>query len=222
MLPASSGRHPAGRRVLAVGAHADDIEIGCGGTILHLAAAGFPLHVTWVVLAAAGVREREAAGSAAVPEGRRADDRGPQGVPRRLLSPGQGPRSRRCSRTSRAGSPRPGHRPPPRRRPPGPSPGRRAHLEHLPRPSGARVRDPEVRRGPGQPQPVRACRSPPASARWTCCWSSSQPARPPLVHGRHLLGNAAPARRRVEFAVRVRRGVPLPQGDAGPARGGAQ
>ena len=51
--------------VLAVGAHADDIEIGCGGTILHLAAAGFPLHVTWVVLAAAGVREREAVASAA-------------------------------------------------------------------------------------------------------------------------------------------------------------
>ena len=51
--------------VLAVGAHADDIEIGGGGTILHLAAAGFPLRVTWVVLAAAGVREREAVASAA-------------------------------------------------------------------------------------------------------------------------------------------------------------
>jgi LmbE family N-acetylglucosaminyl deacetylase len=51
--------------VLAVGAHADDIEIGCGGTILHLAVAGFPLRVTWVVLAAAGVREREAVASAA-------------------------------------------------------------------------------------------------------------------------------------------------------------
>jgi LmbE family N-acetylglucosaminyl deacetylase len=58
---------PPGRpvHVLAVGAHADDIEIGCGGTILHLAAGGFPLQVTWVVLAAAGVREREALGSAA-------------------------------------------------------------------------------------------------------------------------------------------------------------
>jgi LmbE family N-acetylglucosaminyl deacetylase len=52
-------------KVLVVGAHADDIEIGCGGTVLHLAAGGFPLRVTWVVLAAAGVREREAVGSAA-------------------------------------------------------------------------------------------------------------------------------------------------------------
>jgi LmbE family N-acetylglucosaminyl deacetylase len=60
-------RRPDGRafQVLAVGAHADDIEIGCGGTILHLAAGGFPLHVTWLVLSAAGVREREAVGSAA-------------------------------------------------------------------------------------------------------------------------------------------------------------
>jgi hypothetical protein len=34
---------PQGRalEVLVVGAHADDIEIGCGGTVLHLAAGGF-------------------------------------------------------------------------------------------------------------------------------------------------------------------------------------
>ena len=59
-------RGPHGRpfELLVVGAHADDIEIGCGGTILQLAAGGFPLRVTWVVLAASGVREREAAGSA--------------------------------------------------------------------------------------------------------------------------------------------------------------
>jgi LmbE family N-acetylglucosaminyl deacetylase len=61
-LPRTDGR---AFEVLVVGAHADDIEIGCGGTVLHLATAGFPLHVTWVVLAANGVREREAVASAA-------------------------------------------------------------------------------------------------------------------------------------------------------------
>jgi LmbE family N-acetylglucosaminyl deacetylase len=50
--------------VLAIGAHADDIEIGCGGTLLGLAAAGLRLRVTWVVLSAAGAREREAVQSA--------------------------------------------------------------------------------------------------------------------------------------------------------------
>ena len=59
------GPHGRAFELLVVGAHADDIEIGCGGTILHLAAGGFPLNVTWVVLAASGVREREAAASAA-------------------------------------------------------------------------------------------------------------------------------------------------------------
>jgi LmbE family N-acetylglucosaminyl deacetylase len=51
--------------VLVIGAHADDIEIGCGGTILHVATGEQPLKVTWVVLAAAGVREQEAVDSAA-------------------------------------------------------------------------------------------------------------------------------------------------------------
>lgn len=51
-------------RVLAVGAHADDIEIGCGGTLLSWIRSGEPVDVTWVVLAAAGAREVEARSSA--------------------------------------------------------------------------------------------------------------------------------------------------------------
>jgi LmbE family N-acetylglucosaminyl deacetylase len=47
-------------RVLAVGCHADDIEIGCGGTMLALTRARPGVHVTWVVLSAAGQRAREA------------------------------------------------------------------------------------------------------------------------------------------------------------------
>jgi LmbE family N-acetylglucosaminyl deacetylase len=46
-------------RVLALGAHADDIEIGCGGTMLTLCRHA-EAEVTWVVFAAAGPREAEA------------------------------------------------------------------------------------------------------------------------------------------------------------------
>jgi len=53
------------RRVLALGAHADDIEIGCGGTMLRLAAERPDLEVLWAVLAATDERAREAEGSAA-------------------------------------------------------------------------------------------------------------------------------------------------------------
>src|SRR5262249_62408381 len=64
MLPLSlSGGEPV-RRVLAVGCHADDIEIGCGGTLLTLTRASRDLEVTWVVLAARNEREREARTSA--------------------------------------------------------------------------------------------------------------------------------------------------------------
>ncbi|HZO62084.1 MAG TPA: PIG-L deacetylase family protein [Gaiellaceae bacterium] len=63
-LPLSAGSEPL-REVLAVGCHADDIEIGCGGTLLSLTRALPGLRVTWVVLSAHGEREREARASAA-------------------------------------------------------------------------------------------------------------------------------------------------------------
>jgi LmbE family N-acetylglucosaminyl deacetylase len=46
--------------VLAIGAHADDIELGCGGTLLRLAREVGELELTWVVLSAAGARRDEA------------------------------------------------------------------------------------------------------------------------------------------------------------------
>jgi LmbE family N-acetylglucosaminyl deacetylase len=52
------------RRILAIGCHADDIEIGCGGTLLALARANPKLEVDWVVLAAPDVRGDEARASA--------------------------------------------------------------------------------------------------------------------------------------------------------------
>ena len=57
--------HPEGLRVLAIGAHADDIEIGCGGTILRLASEGMLSSVRWVVLSATGERAMEARAGAA-------------------------------------------------------------------------------------------------------------------------------------------------------------
>ena len=50
-------------RVLAIGSHADDIEIGCGGTILRLAAER-ELDVRWVVLSGDEGRAGEARRSA--------------------------------------------------------------------------------------------------------------------------------------------------------------
>ena len=51
-------------RLLCLGAHADDIEIGCGGTVLQLVARGVRLEVDWCVLSASPVRAEEARASA--------------------------------------------------------------------------------------------------------------------------------------------------------------
>jgi LmbE family N-acetylglucosaminyl deacetylase len=51
--------------VLCLGAHADDIEIGAGGTLLGWIASGVRLEVTWCVLSAPGPRAAEAKASAA-------------------------------------------------------------------------------------------------------------------------------------------------------------
>jgi LmbE family N-acetylglucosaminyl deacetylase len=51
-------------RVLALGAHCDDIEIGCGGTLLRLIEARPGLEVLWVVFCSTPVRAAEARASA--------------------------------------------------------------------------------------------------------------------------------------------------------------
>jgi len=55
-----------GRHLLALGAHADDIEIGAGGTVLRLAAEGRLASVTWVVFSGTPERAAEARASAAL------------------------------------------------------------------------------------------------------------------------------------------------------------
>jgi LmbE family N-acetylglucosaminyl deacetylase len=54
--------HPLERalKVLCLGCHSDDIEIGCGGTILRLAQQYSSCQFHWVVFSAAGEREQEA------------------------------------------------------------------------------------------------------------------------------------------------------------------
>jgi len=49
------------RTILCLGAHPDDIEIGCGGTLLKLLAEHRSADVYWVVLGANGERAEEAA-----------------------------------------------------------------------------------------------------------------------------------------------------------------
>jgi LmbE family N-acetylglucosaminyl deacetylase len=53
------------RRLLVIGAHSDDIEIGCGGTILRLLGENPGLQVSWLVLSGLGTRKDEAHASAA-------------------------------------------------------------------------------------------------------------------------------------------------------------
>jgi LmbE family N-acetylglucosaminyl deacetylase len=51
-------------QILCIGAHSDDIEIGCGGTLLKLIDLYPNLTIYWVVLGASGQREQEAVASA--------------------------------------------------------------------------------------------------------------------------------------------------------------
>jgi LmbE family N-acetylglucosaminyl deacetylase len=52
------------RRILCLGAHSDDIEIGAGGALLDLAEQASDLEVWWVVFSAPGLRAEEARRSA--------------------------------------------------------------------------------------------------------------------------------------------------------------
>lgn len=51
-------------QVLCLGAHSDDIEIGCGGTILRLISDNPDMEITWMVFSALGERAIEAQHSA--------------------------------------------------------------------------------------------------------------------------------------------------------------
>jgi LmbE family N-acetylglucosaminyl deacetylase len=63
-LRLSFGEDQTPLKVLCLGAHSDDIEIGCGGTILELVQARPDVELTWVVFSAPDVRAVEAKDSA--------------------------------------------------------------------------------------------------------------------------------------------------------------
>jgi LmbE family N-acetylglucosaminyl deacetylase len=63
LLMKSRGEGPL--RVLAVGAHSDDIEIGCSGTLLRLVEQGLVSELWWVVLSGANHMRRAEAKSSA-------------------------------------------------------------------------------------------------------------------------------------------------------------
>jgi LmbE family N-acetylglucosaminyl deacetylase len=52
------------RKILCLGAHSDDIEIGCGGALLQLVAAHPEVEVHWIVFSANPARKAEALASA--------------------------------------------------------------------------------------------------------------------------------------------------------------
>lgn len=70
-LTASSAKRPL--RVLCFGAHSDDLEIGCAGTLLEWSKAARGLSVTWAVLSAHDQRGVEAQRSVMQLLGRAAD-----------------------------------------------------------------------------------------------------------------------------------------------------
>jgi len=59
-----SNRPNSTRKILCLGAHADDIEIGCGGTILRWLQEDAGLEFYWVVLSSNRERKKEASKSA--------------------------------------------------------------------------------------------------------------------------------------------------------------
>jgi LmbE family N-acetylglucosaminyl deacetylase len=67
MIPLSiAGRNERPTRILCLGAHADDIEIGCGATVLRLVESYPELEVRWVVLSGDERRAQEARCSASM------------------------------------------------------------------------------------------------------------------------------------------------------------
>ena len=199
--------------ILCLGAHSDDIEIGCGGTLLRLLAERPGSTVPWVVFSADDDREAEARGE----RGRRSSpapasaevDRPP--LPRELL-PVRRRRDQgrvRAAFEARVRSRRRLHAST-RRRAPGPPHARRAHLEHVPRPRRRRVRDPQVR---GRSRVTRTCTFRSSSSTRGAKDRAADAAlrdaaEQALVPAGDVPGHDGAPRRRVQRRERLGRGAP--------------
>ena len=60
MLHINFDNKGAALKILCLGAHADDIEIGCGGTILKLIETYSNIEIKWIVFSSGEVRKIEA------------------------------------------------------------------------------------------------------------------------------------------------------------------
>lgn len=87
-------------RILCLGAHSDDIEIGCGGTVLRLLEENPAAEVSWVVLGAAGSRKTEAVESAKLFLAGAKKRKSLSGNSGTDIFPRCGPRSRTISKSS--------------------------------------------------------------------------------------------------------------------------
>ena len=64
MLSVNFADRPGGLKILCLGAHCDDIEIGCGGTLMQLAKEHEIQHLKWIVFTSSDERSAEGRKSA--------------------------------------------------------------------------------------------------------------------------------------------------------------
>ena len=209
------GVRPGPTRVLCLGAHSDDIEIGCGATLLTMLRVNPETEVQWVVFGARGPREDEARRSAdQMLAGAKRSDIAVLGF-RDSFFPYDGAAIKSQFEEYRAVRARPHFHASGRR----PASGSSGHLgtdvEYLSRSPRPRVRDSQVRRRSGPTERLRPCRRRSTGAKDRGSHGClSHTARQGMVLARHVRWADAHSRNRMCFADRIRRRLSCAQGHA--------
>jgi len=141
------------KKILCLGAHCDDIEIGCGGALLKLLRTMKDVHVYWVVFSSDASREKEALKSANdfLKSLKKEEDCNKK-IQEQFLPILRG-RNKRVFRAVNEGVfPRYHLHALQERLAPGPPTDFRVDMEHLQESPDSRIRDTEVRRGFWIPQ----------------------------------------------------------------------